>query len=206
MSDSTDDIAPLFTAVQLVRLRDRMRGSTKLDHNEWLGPMERQELEVRQLTAKALGERKRPGGRLKKDQRESVVWRLGLFERDFVLWRDLFANETNAIARFLTLLAGLQLNVTSELEELKSLGRKNEYALQRMEVFTKELRALGAGEGAEGFDDGPTIYHDLLGIADSLEKLKGRVDEKAEDAVRLISLMTPSVDSQTLEDLLTGEV
>ena len=183
-----------------------MRGSTRLNYAEWLEPMESQELEVRQLTAKTVSDRKRPGGRLKRDERESVIWRSAYFERDFVLWRDLFANETNAITKFLSLLAGLQLNVASELEDLKSLSRRNEYVLQRMEGFRKKLSALGAGEKAERFDDDSSIYHELLGIADSLEKLKGRVDEKAEDAVRLISLMTPSVDSQTLVDLLTGEV
>jgi len=206
LSEPPDDMAPLFTAVQLVRLRDRMRGSTRLDYSAWLEPMEGQELEVRQLTAKAVADGKRSGARLKKNERESVAWRLAFFERDFVQWRDLSANETNAIAKFLSLLAGLQLNVTSELDELKSLSKRNDYALQRMEDFTKKLKTLGAGERAERLDDDSSIYHELLGIADSLEKLKGRVDEKAEDAIRLISLMTPSLDSQTLVDLLTGEV
>jgi hypothetical protein len=181
-----------------------MKGSTWLDYSEWLEPMEGPELEVRQLVANLVSERKKPGR--KADERESVLWRLAFFERDFVLWRDVFAKETNAITKFLNLLANLQLNVSSELEVLKSLSQRNEDAFQRMEGFTKSLRAVAAGEKTGAFDDNSSIYHELLGIADSLEKLKARVDEKAEDAVRLISLMTPSVDSQTLIDLLTGEV
>jgi hypothetical protein len=206
LSDSQNDIAQLFTAVQLVRLRDRMRGSTRLDYGEWLEPMEGPELDVRQLATNLVGERKRPGAGRKGGERESVLWRLAFFERDFVLWRDVFAGETNSVAKFLNLLANLQLNVSSELEELKSLSRRNEEALLRIEGFTKRLRAVAAGEKTGGFDDNSSIYRELLGIADSIEKLKARVDEKAEDVVRIIGLMTPSVDSQTLIDLLTGEV
>lgn len=206
MTDSPNDIAPLFTAVQLVRLRDRMKGSTRLDYSDWLEPMEGPELEVRRLAANPVGERKRQGPGRKGDERESVLWRLAFFERDFSLWRDVFANEANTITKFLNLLVNLQLNITSELDELKSLSQRNKDVMERMEGFTKGLRAMAAGEKAEWFDDNSSIYRELLGIADSLEKLKARVDEKAEDAVRLIGIMTPSVDSQTLIDLLTGEV
>jgi hypothetical protein len=204
LSESPGEIAPLFTAVQLARLRDRMKGSTKLDYSEWLEPMEGPELEVRQLAASPVSERKKPGR--KGNEREPVLWKLAFFERDFALWREVFAYETNTIAKFLDLLASLQLNVSPELEELKSLSQRNEGAIQRMEGFAKRLRAIAAGEKAGGLDDNSSIYRELLRIADSLEKLKARVDEKAEDAVRLISLMSPSVDSQTLIDLLTGEV
>jgi len=204
LSDSPSDITPLFTAVQLVRLRDRMKGPTRLDYSEWLEPMEGLELDVRQLAANPVSGRKKPSR--KGDERESVLWRLAYFERDFALWRDVFANETNTVTKFLNLLANLQLNVSSELEELKSLSQRNEDATQRMEGFTKGLRAIEAVEKTRGYDDNSSIYRELLGIADSLEKLKARVDEKAEDAIRLIGLMTPSVDSQTLIDLLTGEV
>ena len=204
LSESPGEIAPLFTAVQLVRLRDRMKGSTRLDYSEWLEPMEGLELEVRQLAVGRASERKRPGR--KADESEPILWRLAFFERDFTLWRDVFANEANTTAKFLNGLASLQLNVSPELEELKSLNQRNEDALLRMEGFTKRLRAIGAGEKTGGFDDNSSIYRELLRIADSLEKLKARVDEKAEDAVRLIGLMTHGVDSQTLIDLLTGEV
>jgi hypothetical protein len=206
LSDPPNDAAHLFTAVQLVRLRDKMKGSTKLDYSEWLEPMEGPELEVRQMAANLVGERKKPGAGRKENERESAQWRLAFFVRDFALWKDVFLNETSNIAKFLNLLADLQLNVSSELEELKSLSQRNEDALLRMEGFTKRLRAVAAGEKPGGFDDNSSIYRELLGIADSLDKLEARVDEKAEDAVRLISLMTPSVDSQTLLDLLTGEV
>jgi len=204
LSDSPSDITSLFTAVQLVRLRDRIKGPARLDYSEWLEPMEGPELDVRQLAANPVSSRKKPSRR--GDERELVLWSLAFFDRDLVLWREVFANETNTITKFLSLLANLQLNVSSELEELKSLSQRNESATRRMEGFTRGLRAMEAGEKTGGFDDNSSIYRELLGIADSLEKLKARVDEKAEDAVRLIGLMTPSVDSQTLIDLLTGEV
>jgi len=204
LPESPGEIAPLFTAVQLVRLRDRMKGTTRLDYSEWLEPMEGPELEVRRLAADGVSERKKPGR--KADEREPILWRLAFFERDFTLWRGVFADEANTIAKFLNVLVSLQLNVSPELEELKSLSQRSEDALLRMEGFTKRLRAIAAGEKTGGFDDNSSIYRELLRISDSLEKLKARVDEKAEDAVRLIGLMTPGVDSQTLIDLLTGEV
>lgn len=206
MSDSQNDIAPLFTAVQLVRLRDRMKGSTILDYSEWLEPMEGPELDVRRLADNSTNEKKKRSAGRKGEERESVRWRLAFFERDFALWRSIYAGETAIIARILSLLANLQLNVSLELEELKTLNRKNEYALQHIEGFTGRLGAIAVGERAGGFDDSSSIYRELLDVAGSLEELKARVDEKAEDAVRLISLMTPSVESQTLVDLLTGEV
>jgi len=204
LSESPGEIASLFTAVQLARLRDRLKGTTRLDYSCWLEPMEGPELEVRRLSASPVGEGKKSGR--KKEGHEPILWRVAIFERDFALWRDVFANETNTIAHFLKLLANLQLNVSPELEELKSLSQRNEDVLLRMQGFTKRLSAIVAGEKTGGFDDNASIYRELLRIADSLEKLKSRVDEKAEDAVRLISLMTPSVESQTLIDLLTGEV
>jgi hypothetical protein len=168
--------------------------------------MEGPELEVRQQVANPASERKKQGVGRKGEERQPIMWRLAFFERDFSLWKDVFSDETSTIAQFLNLIANLQLNVSPELEELKSLNQRNEEALRRMEGFTKKLRAVAAGEKTAGFDDDSSIYRELLGIADSIEKLKARVDEKAEDAVRLISLMTPMVDSQTLMDLLTGEV
>jgi hypothetical protein len=198
-------MTPLFAAVQLARLRDRTKGSTMMDYRKWLEPMQGPELDVRQLAANPVGSRRKPGPGRKGDERDSITWRLAFFERDFALWRDLFANETNNITKFLSLLANLQLNVSNELEELKSLSLRNEDALLRMEGFTKRLRSIAAGEKT-GFDDNSSIYRELLGIADSVQQLKARVDEKAEDVVRLVGLMTPSVDSQTLIDLLTGEV
>ena len=181
-----------------------MKGSTKLDYSEWLGPMEGLELEVRQSAASRVSQRKR--GSRKGAEAEPILWKLAFFERDFALWRDTFAKEANTIAEFLNVLATLQLNVSPELEELKFLSQRNEAGVLRMEGFTRELRAMAAGEKTGRFDDNSSIYPELLRIADSLEKLKARVDEKAEDAVRLIGLMTLSVDSQTLVDLLTGEV
>ena len=183
-----------------------MKGSTRLDYSEWLEPMEGPELEIRQSATRRVGERKKPGHRQKGEEQESLLRQVVFFERDFALWRDVFVNEANTIAKFLNLLANLQLNVSSELEELKALSQRNEIAKQRMEGFTNRLKAIADGDKTRGFDDNSSIYHELLGLADSLERLKARVDEKAEDAVRLISLMTPSVDSQTLVDLLTGEV
>ena len=205
MSDFTDDNAPLFTAVQLVRLRDRVKGSAKLDYGGWLGPMAGPELDVRAMVGNlAKGRKKSVGGRKAADV-ESVGWRLAYFERDFSLWSGIFADEAAMVAKFLNLLAGLRLNVSPELEELKSLSQRNVYALHRIEGFTRRLRAIAAGERTAGFEDDFPIYRELLSIAESLEKLKARVDEKAEDAVRLVSLMTPNVDSQSLMDLMTGE-
>jgi hypothetical protein len=206
LSDDANEVAPLFTAVQLVRLRDRMKGSNGLDYSEWLEPMQGPELGVRQLAANPVSVRRRPDAGRKAEERDSILRSLAFFERDFALWRDIFLDETDAVAKFLALLANLQLNVSPELEELKSLNQRNENALLRMEEFTKTLRAAAAGEKAGGFDSNSSIYRELLGIAGALQELKARVDEKAEDAVRLISLMTPSVDSQTLIDLLTGDV
>jgi len=206
LSDSPNDNAPLFIAVQLVRLRDRMKGSTRLDYSEWLESMVGLEVDLRRLAGNQANGRRKPGSRRRTDLIESVKWRLAFFERDFALWRGIFADETTTIAKFLNLLATLQLNVSSELGELKSLSQRNDYALYSIEVFTKQLRLTTSGEKAVGFDVNSSVYRELLGIAVSLEKLKARVDEKVEDAVRLISLMTASVDSQTLIDLLTGEV
>ena len=206
MEDSANDIGPLFTAVQLVRLRDRMKGSDRLNYREWLEPMQGPELEIRKLASKSVGETKKPSHRRKGEDRQSLLWSLPFFERDFGLWKGFFAGETSSIASFLNLLASLQLNVSLELEELKSISRRNEDAQLRMESLTGRLRAIAAGESAEGIDGNSSIYNELLGIADSLGKLKARVDEKAEDAVRLIGLMTPGLDSQTLVDLLTGDV
>jgi len=206
MSDSPDDTAPLFIAVQLVRLRDRMKGSTRLDYSEWLESMVGLEVDLRQLAGNQANGRRKPGTRRRADLIESVQWRLAFFERDFALWRGIFADETTTIAKFLNLLATLQLNVSSELEELKSLSQRNDYALHNIEGFKKQLRLISSGEKTVGFEVNYSVYRELLGIAVSLEKLKGRVDEKVEDAVRLISLMTATVDPQTLIDLLTGEV
>ena len=206
MTEPPSDVAPLFTAVQLVRLRDRMKGTTMLDYAEWLEPMEGPEHDLREWATHPVSGKRKPGPRKKWDQSESFLWMLAVFERDSALWKDVFTNETNIIARFLNLLADLQLNVSPELEELKSLVQRNENARQHMEAFSKRVRAMAAGNKTGGLDDNPPIYHELLTIAGSLEKLKARVDEKAEDAVRLISLMTYSIDSQTLIDLLTGEV
>jgi len=204
--DSQDDSTPLFTAVQLVRLRDRMKGSCNVNYGHWLEAMEGPELDFRRLAAGPVSTKKRKGGGRKGDAGERTLWGLFSFERDFALWRDIYVNETTTIAKLLGLLADLQLNVSSELEELKSLNQRNEDALQRMDGFTTRLRAIVAGEKAGGFEDSSPVYRELLGIAESLEKLKARVDEKAEDAIRLVSLMTPAIDSQTLIDLLTGEV
>jgi hypothetical protein len=206
LSDYPTDIAPLLTAVQLVRLRDRVRGSTKVDWQGWLGPMEGPEREAR-LLAEALNKRGRRRGAAQRDhERRSIELMLAICERDFAVWRSIFSDEAATVTRFLNLLADLQLNVTIELEELKSLNKRNERALQLMDGFARQLRATAAGEKTGGFDDDYSVYSDLSGIADSLERLKERTDEKAEDAVRLISLMTSSVDSQTLVDLFTGEV
>ena len=193
-------------AVQLVRLRDRMKGSANFDYSAWLEPMQGLELDARRLANNPTNGRKKQGASRRGGDRESVQWRLAYFERDFLIWRGVYADETTTIAMFLKSLANLQLNVSPELEELKSLNQRNEYALQHMEEFTKQLRSVAAGEKTGGLDSNSSIYRELLGIADSLDKLKARVDEKAEDAVRLISLMTSSVDSQTLVDLFTGEV
>ena len=205
MSDSANDVGPLFIAVQLVRLRDRAKGSARLDYHGWLEPMEGPERDARQLAVDSVKGRRKSSPKRRTDEPESLRWRLAFFERDFALWRGVFSGEANTIAKFLGLLANLQLNVSIELEELKSLNQRNEYALQRADGFVRRLRAVAAGEKAEGFDGDYPIYRELLGIADSLEKLKMRVDEKAEQAVRLVSLMTVSVDSQSLIDLLTGE-
>lgn len=204
LSDFTNDSAPIFTAVQLVRLRDRVKGSVKLDYGEWLGPMEGPERDVRELVGKLAKERGRSGKR-KAAGIESISWSMAYFERDFSLWRGIFAHEAAMVARFLNLMADLRLNVTAELEELKSMSQRNDYALQRIERFTRRLTAIAAGEKAGGFEEEFPIYGELLSIAESLEKLKARVDEKAEDAVRLVSLMTYSVDSESLMDLMTGE-
>ena len=205
MSDFTNDVGPLFTAVQLVRLRDRVKGASRLDYHGWLEPMEGPERDARRLAEGSVKGRRKQGARRRTDDLESLQWRTAFFERDFALWRGVFADEAATIAKFLGLLANLQLNVSPELEELKSLTQRNEHALRRIEGFAKELRATAAGEKTVGPDEGFPIYGELLGIADSLQRLKTRVDEKAEDAIRLVSLMTPSVDSQALMDLLTGE-
>jgi len=205
LSDFTDDGSPLFTAVQLVRLRDRVKGSVKLDYRAWLGPMEGPERDIRALAAGLAKGKRKPSGGQRAAERESVSWRVAYFERDFALWRGIFADEAAIVTKFLNLLADLRLNVSPELEELKSLNQRNEYALHRTEGFTRRLRAIAAGEKSEGFGGEFPVYRELLSIADSLEELKARVDEKAEDAVRLVSLMTSSVDSQNLMDLMTGE-
>ena len=206
MSDPQDDSAPLFTAVQLVRLRDRTRGLGSVNFSQWLAAMEGPELGVRRLSAGPVSTGKRKRASRGSDAGERVRWSLACFERDFALWRDIYANEATTITKFLGLLANLQLNVSTELGELKALNQRNEGTLQRMEGFTNRLVAIAAGERAGGLDDNSSIYRELLGIANSLERLRARVDEKAEDAVRLISLMSPAIDPQTLIDLLTGEV
>ena len=205
MPDFTNDIAPLFTAVQLVRLRDRVKGSTKLDYSGWLGPMEGPEGDVRALadSLENVTRKSRSGG--KAAERESIKWRLFFFERDFSLWRGIFTEEATTITKFLKLLADLRLNVSPELEELKSLSQRNDYALHRIEGFIKRLKTIAAGDRTGEFEDDFPIYRELLSIAESLQKLKSRVDEKAEDAIRLVSLMSSSVDSQSLMDLMTGE-
>jgi len=182
-----------------------VKGSTNLAYGSWLGAMERPEREVRELAARLnKGKRGASGGRLAAE-RDSVGRMSALFERDLALWMGIFSGEAATVTRFLNLLADLRLNVSPELEELKSLSQRNDYALHRIEGFTRRLRAIAAGERTAGFEDDFPIYRELLSIADSLEKLMARVDEKAEDAIRLVSLMTASVDSQSLMDLLTGE-
>ena len=205
MSDFTDDIAPLVTAVRLVRLRDRVKGTTKLDFGSWLGPMEGAERDVRTLADSLVNRRRESRGRRKAPESESIRYRLVFFERDFSLWRGIFEDEATIIAKFLSLLADLRLNVSPELEELKSLNRRNDYALHRVEAFTKRLRAIADGDMTGTFEDDFPIYRELLSIADSLQELKARVDEKADDAVRLVGLMSSGVDSQSLMDLMTGE-
>jgi len=206
MAESPDDVAPLFTAVQLVRLRDRLRGTTRLDYSRWLEPMAGPELDLRDFAANVVRGRRKPSPGRKGEQQDLLLWRLAFFERDFALWRNNFANETDTITKFLNLLANLQLNVSPELEELKSLIQRNEYVQRGTERFSKRISSIAAGDKTIRIDDDPPIYRELLAIAGSLEKLRARVDEKADDAVRLISLMTTSIDSQTLVDLLTGEV
>jgi hypothetical protein len=205
LSDFTDDIAPLVTAVRLVRLRDRVKGTTKLDFGGWLGPMEKAERDVRTLADSLVNRRRKSRGRRKAPESESIRYRLVFFERDFSLWRGIFEDEATIIAKFLSLLADLRLNVSPELEELKSLNRRNDYALHRVEAFTKRLRAIADGDMTGTFEDDFPIYRELLSIADSLQELKARVDEKADDAVRLVGLMSSGVDSQSLMDLMTGE-
>ena len=205
MSDFTDDVAPLFTAVQLVRLRDRVKGSAKFEYTDWLGPMERQERDVRELANTLTKATRKSRARRKSAESESILWRLAFFERDFSLWRGIFADEATIITKFLKLLADLRLNVSPELEELKSLSQRNDYALHRIDGFTRRLGAIAAGDKTGGFEDDFPIYSELLSIAASLQRLKVRVDEKAEDAIRLVSLMSTSVDSQNLMDLMTGE-
>jgi hypothetical protein len=205
LSDFTDDIAPLVTAVRLVRLRDRVKGTTKLDFGGWLGPMEMAERDVRTLADSLVNRRRKSRGRRKAPESESIRYRLVFFERDFSLWRGIFEDEATIIAKFLSLLADLRLNVSPELEELKSLNRRNDYALHRVEAFTKRLRAIADGDMTGTFEDDFPIYRELLSIADSLQELKARVDEKADDAVRLVGLMSSGVDSQSLMDLMTGE-
>ena len=205
LSDFTTDSAPLFIAVQLVRLRDRARGSVKLDYSGWFGPMEGPERDLRELAGNLARGKRRSGGRQKAAEFESIRWRVAYLDRDFSLWRGIFADEAAMVAKFLKLLADLRLNVSPELEELKSLNQRNDYALGRTEGFINRLTAAASGERTEGFEDEFPIYRELLSIAESLEKLKARVDEKAEDAIRLVSLMTTSVDSESLMDLMTGE-
>ena len=205
LSDFTSDIAPLFAAVQLVRLRDRAKGTANLDYGEWLATMDGPEREIRKVAEGVAKEKRKQRGGRKAPESETIGRMLPLFERDFSLWAGIFARETATVAKFLNVLADLRLNVSPELEELKSLRQRNDYAAGRIEGFTKRLRAAANGERAEGLGGEFPIYSELLSIADSLEKLKARVDEKSEDAVRLVSLMTPSVGSQSLIDLLTGE-
>ena len=167
--------------------------------------MEGAERDVRTLADSLVNRRRKSRGRRKAPESESIRYRLVFFERDFSLWRGIFEDEATIIAKFLSLLADLRLNVSPELEELKSLNRRNDYALHRVEAFTKRLRAIADGDMTGTFEDDFPIYRELLSIADSLQELKARVDEKADDAVRLVGLMSSGVDSQSLVDLMTGE-
>jgi len=166
--------------------------------------MEGQMGELRSLAGRPKGS-KHGTSRPKADGRRPLEWALAFVERDIALWNEIFLAEANLVARFLGLLADLQLDVTSELEELKSLKSKNEFVLQQMSELTHRVRdAAHSGRIAES-QEYPNAYHELMAVSESVKKLKARVEERAQDAVRLVSLMTPVVDSQTLVDLFTGE-
>lgn len=164
LSDSANDMAELFTAAQLIRMRDRMKGTPLFDCSEWLEPMQWPELDIRQQAANPGSARKKQGNGRKGDECDSILWRLAFFERDFALWREVFTNEVNNIAKFLSLLANLQLDVSYELDELKSLNRRNEVALLRMDQFTKKLRSIVAGERLGGSMITPRFTANWLGL------------------------------------------
>lgn len=203
VSESFSGNPPLSVAVQLVRLRDRL--AAKWDYEGWLGPMVALEEETRKAATSVAREktraRQKPHGR----ETVSLAWRAGFFQRDFDLWNDLFLSEANTIAKFLEALAGIPLDVSGELNELKRLTQRNELANGRIDGFLSKLTATGTGNGGTSDGEGVPIYRDLLGIAGSLEVLKAEVGGRADDVIRLVGLMSGEVEGQALLDLLTGE-
>ena len=183
---------------------DRAKGS-RLDYRAWLQPMEGQVRGFESRAGKPTRGKKRANANFRADGRMWFEWALISVERDFDLWKQTFLAEANLVARFLGLLADLQLDVTPELEELKSLKAKDDFVLHHMNAFIQNAKAATSSETSLESREFPDLYHELLAVAESLEGLKARVIERAEDAVRLVSLMTPLVDSQTLIDLFTGE-
>jgi hypothetical protein len=196
---------PILTAVQLVRLRDRVKGATQWDYGAWLEPMKRVEEDTRSVVEVLNKAPKRAKSKARVETIRLVESNSRIFRRDFGLWKEVFPAEGSMIAKFLSLLAGLQLDVSAELGELKALSEKNEAVVHRMDLFMDEMQAVVAGGKPDKTADTPLICRDLLDMAQRLVMLKERVDERAEDAIRLITLLSSSVEPQTLMDLFTGE-
>jgi hypothetical protein len=219
MSAFPSEDIPLFTAIRLVRLRDRLHDKGAFTADFFRG-MEGEETKDKELLEAIQGKNldeplevqnvdttriSISGGKVEGPVRIVLTLRDLLnhtarrYEAIQGIWEFTFTRELNAIERFLNLLEGLHLDISFERHELNGLRDRNESILQRLATLSARIKS-----GKTAGDIKP-ILPDLFLATSDVNTLADRVNKMTDTAIRLVAVMTSSVQSNRLLELFTGE-
>jgi hypothetical protein len=207
MSDIPPEDIPLFTVIRMVRLWDRMRG-TPVFTSDFFRGLEDEESKDRDLLNMIQGRKLDEPFSPKKGRDESktlftvkdiLEYTARKYEYVQKTWESVFTTEANAVEKFLNLLEGLRLDTSSERRELKELRDSSENVLQRLATLNARIKK------GEKIDDIKSVDSDLFLTMGGMNTLSETVYKMADEAIRIVALMTSSVQSNRLLELFTGE-
>ena len=204
---------PLFTAIRLVRLRDRLHGVAEPDMGLYRGSL----ILGRDLASKmspflgGLATKMEKGTLMRKDRIRTTMRQVETVEGILDYWEEAYTRQAETIEKFLSVLEGVHLPLQSERDEMKRIRQANENAVQRARKGLAIVKSALEGRDESKLKELESIkrerppFNELFDVEKSLGKVREAIDKRTMDVITMVSLMTGNDQSKRLLELFTGE-